>query len=136
MTLITFADVQSGHLSTIPDFYRDAVDELIREAEFELENTLKQPVGDWIDAKPEWREPRVEIVLARMIRRVLKNPDSLITETEGDYSYGRLIREGMDGTLTVTSADRRMLGLPTRRIPRAHRIGLPRWSPRNQTHGY
>lgn len=138
--LIEFSDVAKGHKPAIPDEDKDYVYELIDEAVVELEVV----VGDldrWIaaaktDALRAKRETKVKTVLKRMVRRVLRNPEGYLSESDGDYSYSRARDDGQLGDVVVTAKDRRTLGLGGSIRPGTIRVGLPADSPRNQTSQY
>lgn len=102
---------------------------------FEAETILETRRGDlqtWIDAGPtDKRKPILVAVVNRMIQRVVKNPDGLFTESDGNYSYGRDKSLG-SGEVFANGQDWAMLGLSNGRV-RSVRLGLPRWSPRNMS---
>lgn len=138
--LIEFSDVAQGHKPAIPDEDKDYVYELIKEAVVELEVVVGD-LGQWIAAAKtpearERRETRVKTVLKRMVRRVLRNPEGYLSESDGDYSYSRARDEGQLGDIVVTGRDRRTLGLGGGIRPGSIRVGLPADSPRNQTSQY
>lgn len=129
MELVEFEDIRKGFKPAIPDEDQDYIYELLEEANVELENV----VGDlarWIAENPK-REARARVVLKRMVRRVLRNPDGYVGESDGNYSYTRAARDGMLGDVELTRKDRRTLGLSTAIKPGSIRVGLPMDSPRN-----
>ena len=129
MAITTFDDVQEASKRDIPASDRDWVDSKIREAEMLLETYIGD-LDDWIDVDSEKRTDKIVLVVCRMVDRVIKNPDSLYTESDGDYSYGR-DRGVASGEIYASRRDLRLLGKGTRRDFSSIRLHLPRESPRN-----
>lgn len=105
---------------------------------FEAEVLLESRAGDldrWVASRPDADKARKTVVMVvnRMIERVVKNPDGLFTESDGNYSYGRDKSLG-SGEVYASARDYALLGVGTRRVTSV-RMGLPAWSPRNMSCG-
>lgn len=133
MAITTFADVDEFVKRDIPASDQTWVEAKIDEAESLLE-TYVGDLDDWIAANPTKRESRIIKVVCRMVDRVIKNPDGLSTETDGDYAYGRPVGLA-SGEVYATRTDLRLLGLSRRRKFGTMRAYLPSDSPRNQSRG-
>lgn len=84
----------------------------------EAELILERRLGDlaaWADADATGLRARaVQRVVTRMVRRVMRNPEGMTSETEGDYSY-RLDPRVASGSVWVTDDDWVLLGVAPRR---------------------
>lgn len=114
-----------------------------------LENQIEQAEavleikrGDLLDyiaagvgaAEQAKRTARVKMVVNRMVLRVVKNPDGLYSEADGDYSYSRDKSLG-SGEVYASSRDLALVGVTSRRRVSSMRLHLPADSPRNMTTG-
>lgn len=130
----TFAIVTQGYKPAVPDSDREFVEDGIDEAELILESYLG-PLADWIAAgNSEQRTRRIQRVVTRMVRRVMRNPSGFASETDGDYSYARPSALA-SGEIFVGAAEWRLLGV-RRNGFKTIRVGLPQDSPRNMPHGH
>lgn len=129
MATTTFADVDEFVKRDIPSSDQTWVEGKIDEAEALIE-TYVGDVEDWITVDPAKREPKIILVTCRMVDRVIKNPDGLATESDGDYSYGRF-GSLASGEVYLSRSDLRMLGVGLRRRFGSIRLHLPPESPRN-----
>lgn len=125
----TFEVVAKGYKPAVPDSDREFVEDAIDEAELILENRLG-PLDQWVAAgDTEKRTRRLRRVVTRMVRRVMRNPSGLTTETDGDYSYARASALA-SGEIYVGAAEWRLLGIRSKGF-KTIRVGLPKDSPRN-----
>lgn len=91
------------------------VEDTIVEAELVLERRLGDLTA-WAAGDPTGlRERALRQVVKRVVRRVLRNPDGMTSETEGDYSY-RLDPRVASGSVWVTDDDWTLLGVAPRRV--------------------
>lgn len=132
MSVVQFSDIVALAQPTRPILPSDQ--SWIEGKIFEAEVLLATRRGDlqtWIDAGPTGkRKPILIAVVNRMIQRVVKNPDGLFTESDGNYSYGRDKSLG-SGEVRANEDDWAMLGMGSNRRLTSYRMGLPSWSPRN-----
>ena len=136
MSVVKFEDIVALAKPTRPILPEDKtwIEGKIVDAEILLENR-RGDLATWIAAGPDPEQRRVRVVHAvnRMIERVVKNPDGLFTETDGNYSYGR-DRSLASGEVYVSGTDWAFVGFGARRVSSV-RTGLPAWSPRNMSCG-
>lgn len=133
MTVTQFADIVALASPTRPILPSDQT--WIEGQIFEAETLLETRRGDlqtWVNIDPMKRNRIVIMVVNRMIQRVVKNPDGLFTESDGNYSYGRDKSLG-SGEVYANERDWAMLGLSINRRLSSIRMGLPSWSPRNMS---
>lgn len=128
----TFEVVSKGYKPAVPDSDRDFVEDAIDEAELILETRLGDLTA-WIAVDSEKRTRRLQRVVTRMVRRVMKNPDGFSSETAGDYSYARAGALA-SGEVYVGASEWKLLGFKTQGF-KTIRLGLPKDSPRNM-HGH
>lgn len=117
MSVTIYDDVTAGIRPAVPDSDKDYVEGKIEEAEAELESRLGD-LDAWINASEDAddvakRKRNLTIVVKRMLARVLTNPNSLDSETAGDYSYTRN-RSVASGQIYASKADWRLLGIAGR----------------------
>jgi len=137
-TVTTFDIVAKGYKPAVPSSDTDFVEDAIDEAEMILESKI----GDleaWIargatDAERDKRRRKLQRVVTRMVRRVMKNPDGFTSETAGDYSYARAGALA-SGQIYVGIAEWNLLGIRSKGF-KTIRVGLPQDSPRNMPHGH
>lgn len=135
MTVTQFDDIVGLAQPTRPILPEDAA--WIGGQIFEAETLLETRRGDldtWVEnhTNPDKARKIVVMVVNRMIQRVVKNPDGLFTETDGNYSYGRDKSLG-SGEVYASPRDWAFLGCGNFRTPRTVRLNLPGWSPRNMS---
>lgn len=132
MAITEYDDVEVGYESSIPSDKQTWVEDKIDEAELILEARLGD-LSAWIAAgDAEARVKQIKMVVARMVRRVLRNPSGYAGESDGDYSYNRG-KQSDPGDVVATRRDWSLLGLSRSRAPRSFRAYLPPDSPRNMT---
>jgi hypothetical protein len=135
-SVTTFDDVSSAQKRPIPSEDQTWVEAKIREAEAIL--SLKRPpsIEDWAaEQDSDNRRANIKFAVIRMVTRVLKNPDGLTAEADGDYSYGR-DKSLASGEIYASRADLLLIGIKsTRRARKAIRLTLPPDSPRNMRVG-
>lgn len=129
----TFEVVTKGYKPAVPDSDREFVEDAIDEAELILESRLGD-LATWIAVDPDKRTRRVQRVVTRMVRRVMRNPSGFASETDGDYSYARPSALA-SGEIYVGAAEWRLLGVRNKGF-KTIRVGLPQDSPRNMPHGH
>jgi len=86
---------------------------------------LRGRLGDldaWIGTD-SYRRDALTVVIGRMVRRVMRNPQGLRSETAGDYSYTREA-SASSSSLYVADDDWALLGLPAQATPAIGTIGV------------
>jgi hypothetical protein len=134
--ITTFDIVAHGYKPAVPASDTAFIEDAIDEAEMILEARL----GDleaWIalataPAERDRRRRRLQRVVTRMVRRVMRNPSGMASETDGDYSYARA--SGLaSGEVYVAASEWKLLGVRNKGF-KTIRVGLPQDSPRNMHH--
>jgi hypothetical protein len=133
----TFDIVANGYKPAVPTSDTEFVEDAIDEAEMILESKLGDLTA-WIDRGATEvirgkRKRKLQRVVTRMVRRVMRNPSGFASETDGDYSYARPSALA-SGEIYVGPAEWSLLGVATRTFGTI-RVGLPQDSPRNM-HGH
>lgn len=133
----TFDIVTKGYKPAVPDSDQDFVEDAIDEAEMLLEARLGD-LESWIASAPtpearQKRRRRLQRVVTRIVRRVMKNPDGFTSESAGDYSYARAGALA-SGQIYVALTEWNLLGVKGRGF-KSIRVGLPKDSPRNMPYG-
>lgn len=134
-TSVTSFDVVAyGYKPAVPESDREFVEDAIDEAELLLETRLGD-LDRWIAAGDSAkRTRRLQRVVTRMVRRVMRNPSGLASETDGDYSYAR-VSALASGEIYVGPGEWRLLGVQNKGF-KTIKVGLPKDSPRNIHHGH
>lgn len=112
MAITQFNDVRDGFKPAVPDSDEQWVDDLIEEAELEIAgrrgNLLEWIAAGADQAERDDRTNRIVVVVRRAVRRVLRNPSGLASETDGDYSYTRT-RSNASGEIFISAKDWRLI---------------------------
>ncbi|CRK59071.1 predicted 14.0Kd protein [Alloactinosynnema sp. L-07] len=101
------SDVQQARGQEIPESQQDWVQGRVDAAHRRLRSAA--PGLDARAAAGALDPDLVKDVIVEMVLRVLRNPEGLLRENDGDYGYGRSERVG-SGVLEVTAADLEVLG--------------------------